>query len=561
VIRPVDLETDRGQDIWATLTAASAGDVKALSELLTRDPSLATEYSPLGYAVREGHLEAVRLLLAAGASPDELGFDGDTLIETAKDRGFEAIAAALEQAREARGRVVPADTHTDHPIHIAAEAGDLTRVRALLDADPSLVHRSDRAGGTPLHRAVVGRRRAVVALLLDRGADVHAVHGAGLGSRNGYAPENLQAIDLAIWGGPPSVGPPMWRMGLTWLRWQLAGRPSRRPCAVDIARLLIAHGAAHDLPTACALGDLDRVTALLDSDAARVRETRPNGRRPLSSAVEFGHEAIVRLLLERGTDPTWPDADDSARGAALHAAARAGDRPMVELLLAHGADPNGFVDSAGNAIFAAKTKEIRALLAAHGGKLDPYDLVWMDEDEAAVQRIAEDPQSAYAGCGGVLTAVCTRGKRDLLVRLLDMGVRVPPVAGGCQSYLLENPGMLRILLARGLSPDYPNWRNLTFLHLLCSRDMRDRTMDHRTECATILLDAGANISARDEAYRSTPLAWAARSNLPDMVEFLLEREAPANLPDDPPWATPLAWATRRGHSQIVQTLRRAGVVR
>jgi len=112
-----------------------------------------------------------------------------------------------------------------------------------------------------------------------------------------------------------------------------------------------------------------------------------------------------------------------------------------------------------------------------------------------------------------------------------------------------------------LSPDYPNWRNLTFLHVLCSRDMRDRTMDHRTACAAILLDAGANISARDEAYRSTPLAWAARSNLPDMVEFLLEREAPANLPDDPPWATPLAWATRRGHARIVETLQRAGVVR
>jgi ankyrin repeat protein len=559
MIKPAELETDRGQQIWATLTAASTGDVTTLGELVTRDPSLANEYSPIGHAVREGHLEAVRLLLAAGANPDELGFDGDTLIETARDRGFDAIAVALEQAREARGKVVPADTHRDHPLHIAAEAGDLTKVRALVDADPTLVHRSDRAGGTPLHRAVIGRNKAVVALLLDRGADVHAIHGSGLGTLNGYAPENLQAIDLAIWGGPPSVRWPMWRMGLAWMRWWLAGRPRRRPCAVDIARLLILRGAAHDLPTAAALGDLDRVKAILDEDASRIRETRPNGRRPLSSAVEFDREAIVRLLLERGTDPTWPDADDSARGAALHSAARAGDRGMVELLLAHGADPNGFVNASGNAMFAAKTRKIRALLAEHGGKLDPYDLVWMDEDEDVVRRIAEDPQSAYAGCGGVLTAVCTRGKRALLVRLLEMGVRVPPIAGGCHSYLLENPEMLRILLAHGLSPDYPDWRHLTFLHLLCGRDVRNRTMDHRTECAAILLDAGATISARDEAYRSTPLAWAARNNLPDMVEFLLERGAPANLPDDPPWATPLAWATRRGHVAIVEMLRRAGV--
>ena len=185
----------------------------------------------------------------------------------------------------------------------------------------------------------------------------------------------------------------------------------------------------------------------------------------------------------------------------------------------------------------------------------------MDEDEEAVRRISDDPNSAYAGCGGVLTAVCTRGKRDLLVRLLGMGVRVPPIAGGCQSYLLENPEMLRLLLANGLSPNYAIWQNLTFLHLLCSRDVRNRTMAHRRECASILLEAGAAISARDEAYRSTPLAWAARNNLPDMVEFLLAREAPANLPDDPPWATPLAWATRRGHASIVQMLQQAGATR
>jgi ankyrin repeat protein len=118
--------------------------------------------------------------------------------------------------------------------------------------------------------------------------------------------------------------------------------------------------------------------------------------------------------------------------------------------------------------------------------------------------------------------------------------------------------MLRVLLASGMSPDYSNWQGTTLLHLLCSRDVRNRTMSHRTECGAILIGAGAKISARDDEYRSTPLAWAARNNLPDMVEFLLARGAPANLPDDQPWATPLAWATRRGHREIMEMLRRAG---
>jgi ankyrin repeat protein len=122
--------------------------------------------------------------------------------------------------------------------------------------------------------------------------------------------------------------------------------------------------------------------------------------------------------------------------------------------------------------------------------------------------------------------------------------------------------MLRLLLAKGgLSPDYPTPEGSTLLHALCSRDVRGRTMNHRTECADILLNAGAAISAKDEEYRSTPLAWAARNNLPDMVEFLLARGAPANLAGDEPWATPLAWAERRGHAEIASLLRRHGATR
>ena len=70
---------------------------------------------------------------------------------------------------------------------MAAAGGDTERVRALLDAEPQLVHLSDRAADTPLHRAVAVSAREVVKLLLDRGADLHALHGAGPGSERGYA--------------------------------------------------------------------------------------------------------------------------------------------------------------------------------------------------------------------------------------------------------------------------------------------------------------------------------------------------------------------------------------
>lgn len=139
----------------------------------------------------------------------------------------------------------------------------------------------------------------------------------------------------------------------------------------------------------------------------------------------------------------------------------------------------------------------------------------------------------------------------MLARLLGAGLRMPAVHTSCQGYLLK-PDALRTLLAHGMSPDQMNWQHQTLLHLASSR------WQNTTECAAILLDAGATMTARDDDYRSTPLAWAARADRPAMVEFLLSRGAPVSLPDDEPWATPLAWATRRGHSQIAEILRAAG---
>jgi len=543
MIRPPELASEapfgswscRGCDVWDTICAAEAGDADALRRLLARDPNLCRSgywyTEPIHFAVREGHAEAVRVLLEAGADPAAVELSGEDLVAMARDRGHEAVAVLLEEARARQGRTAPDAARADHAIHRAAAAGDSDQVEKLLDAEPALVHRGDGQGGTPLHRAVGGSAREVIELLLDRGADIHARHGAGGPNAAGYAPVDFQPIDLALWGR----------------------RPDR-----ETARLLLSRGAECDTVVAAALGDRERVTALLGKDPARIKEARPCGRRALSAAIEFGHEGIARLLLDRGADPNWPEGAAAPRGIALYAAARAGAQEMVELLLDHGADPNGTIESSGSATYAAKTRELRALMIARGGRLAPYDLIFLDEDDEAVRRVTADPGSADEGCGGALAAACTLGKRKLLVQLLDAGARVPTVLTSCRSYLLGDPDMLRLLLASGMDPDLPNWQRATPLHDLCGRDSRGRSQPLRKECATILLDAGATISARDDDYRSTPLAWAARNDLPEMVELLLARGAPTSLPDDKPWATPLAWAIRRGHAHVVEILRRAG---
>jgi hypothetical protein len=110
MIKPLELEDERGADIWATICAADAGDTITLKRLLDDDPSLSrAEYwyqHPLHYAARGGHLEAVRLLLDAGGDPEWNAYDGN-LAAMALERGHEAVAKLLEDPCRRHGRVAP----------------------------------------------------------------------------------------------------------------------------------------------------------------------------------------------------------------------------------------------------------------------------------------------------------------------------------------------------------------------------------------------------------------------------------------------------------------------
>ena len=213
--------------------------------------------------------------------------------------------------------------------------------------------------------------------------------------------------------------------------------------------------------------------------------------------------------------------------------------------------------------FGPMRSHFNALLAASGGRIDSYDTSWIDDD-TELTRVAADPAEAVRVAAG-FAMVVSDGRRDRLQRMLSAGLRVPPVLTGCQTYLLTHADMLRTLLAHGMSPDLMNWQRQTLLHHVCRQPQTKRWIlagaSAAIERATILLDAGANILARDEEYRSTPLAWAARSGAVAMVKFLLSRGAPTALPDDEPWTTPLAWAERRQHAEIASVLRQHGADR
>ena len=126
-----------------------------------------------------------------------------------------------------------------------------------------------------------------------------------------------------------------------------------------------------DVFEAAALGDRDRLAALLDQDPDLATAWSPDGFTPLHLAAFFGHRDAAELLLDRGGDVALVarnalavtplhsavagrasdvagllvahGADINARQEGgftpLHGAAQNGDQPLVALLLAAGADP------------------------------------------------------------------------------------------------------------------------------------------------------------------------------------------------------------------------------
>ncbi len=133
----------------------------------------------------------------------------------------------------------------DLDIFEAAALGDLLRLRVLLDADPAALQSFSGDGWTPLHLAAAFAGPDAVRLLLERGADVHAV------SRN---PQQNQPLHAAL----------------------------------------------------ALSGDLETIRLLLDAGAA-VNATQAGGFTPLHSAASAGRRQAAELLVARGANPAQTD--------------------------------------------------------------------------------------------------------------------------------------------------------------------------------------------------------------------------------------------------------------
>ncbi|WP_165072330.1 ankyrin repeat domain-containing protein [Paludisphaera rhizosphaerae] len=221
-------------------------------------------------AAKEGRVDLIKALVAAGAELEAADASGWTALHRAAEAGDIAAIGALI---DAGADIDAAEPDGWRPLHMAASDNKVEAIEALIRRGADL-HARDLRGFTPLHSAANDHSKAAAALLLDRGIPVD------VRTRKGLAREERLS----------STGAPLTSL-LAWAGWHIGGKveaeqtPLHRAAyraSPDIVELLLDRGA-----------DVNAVDARLQT--------------PLHLAIARGNSVVAEILRVRGADPDLRD--------------------------------------------------------------------------------------------------------------------------------------------------------------------------------------------------------------------------------------------------------------
>lgn len=244
-------------------------------------------------------------------------------------------------------------------IHDAAAAGDLNKVKSLLETDSTLSESKDNEDKTPLNVACATRQAAVANFLLDKGADINTKsyfyeYTPLLYAASYFAP--FRDSDFELVQRLIALGSDINVQGYNGIT------PLHRAAQAGnlrVAKLLLDHGADPNIydkyrgpfgyaygsgtPLKYAITCPDKEMAkFLIERGAKLNRKDSLGNTELHLSVLTGNTDLTKFLIEHGSDV---NAVNKYNHTALYYAAKHGYRSVADVLIAAGAKKNTITES------------------------------------------------------------------------------------------------------------------------------------------------------------------------------------------------------------------------
>lgn len=450
--------------------------------------------TPLHLAINNRHQEIIDMLVARGTDVNITTPEGDNalllMLKNTYDKEF--IFDILETKINLNAR----NNWGDTPLLLTVEKDYDTEVVARMIQSNSDINVRNNTGNTPLHLAVKNDNRKTIELLLQKGANIHAVNN-----------------DLST---PYTAG---LERGFEYLSW-LIGKidvKSRDNAGNTLLHLALARGSNID------------IVKLLLIKGTPYNQKNIAGDIPLHIAIREKHEESAKLLIESGSD--------------LFVENKKGETPIVLALATQW----------GDSTWLAQDKFLKARDAAGNTPLHfavQYDLAAAAEN--LIQLKAETGVKNHLGRTPLHVAIIYNNK-DMLNLLLSNGVdgAVRDHAGNsAYHYVVLNNriDLIPYLVKYKLDYNVANTYGKTPLH--------EAVTYKRNRIADMLLKQGADVTVRDNWGRQA-LHDAVKAGNIEGIQMLIAAGAPIGERDNA-GNTPLHHAIKEKYEVVSRYLLNIG---
>jgi ankyrin repeat protein len=485
-------------------------------------------WTPLAMAVTHGYTDAVRELLALGATADVRDPEGRSLREIAAAAGHVEIVSLLEQ--EERARIRPAlvgdrETTEQRVARFLSNAcpdhhvrGGVAHIVARQTAQ-SLLQRHAELRRHDLYTAVVCGSVAEVERILAVDPDAARRKGGPKGSAGGQGEQFIL--------GATGATQPHWEP-ILYLCFTRLDDPSANDNALQMARLLLDNGADPNAyfmagdsrysPLTGVIGEgeegrpphprRDELVRLLLQRGAQPYDVQVLYNIHFNGRIRWYLEAIYEETLKRGRKSDWADSDwrmldmgGYGCGAFFvrSIAVEFNDLALAEWAIEHGASPNAPPPRRG----ARRPLHEEAL---RRGFLDMAIL--LERHGAAHGNAAPEPSKAFVDACLRLDTARTRALLEEHPELIASPGALHAAAS------LDRADAVAFVLDLGASPNLPNPQrgNQRALHAAAWMDAPNALQ--------VLIDRGGDVDRREDHYGATPLGFAIYGNKTRAIEVL-----------------------------------------